>query len=494
MPELDQLFQLTDGRYIMDTAQSARMQKIKEATPERGSPMSGIGYAWDEAGVAELFALCYDENTRYCPERKSWYTYDNGVWRKDTGALLVAERIKELCRLLALYTGEILDDERRNAYMKFVATIGDRRFRDRVMKDAASAMPIAAANFDANPNLINCKNGTYDLEKMEFRPHRWDDFLTLQSNVEYTLQDVSCPRWEQFMKEVTCNDASKAEYIQKALGYSMLGSAHEECMFILHGKTTRNGKSTMLNAIYNLLGDYAAVVPVSIICRQPKAIRNAESATPILASLQGIRFVTMAESNQDGRLDEEVIKQFTGGEAITARALYEAQITYKPQFTMWLSCNDLPAVSDKSLFSSNRLRVITFDRHFTPDEQDKNLKQEFEAPEAMRGIFAWLIAGYFKYKRFGLDMPLHMAKNVQKYAKDNDVVLQFLTEKCESATGNAVRAKTLYDVYKIWCKSNGYTVYSYKRFTAGVDEHPELHGGAMPINGVPHYIGLRLKG
>ena len=109
-------------------------------------------------------------------------------------------------------------------------------------------MKIAAAQFDTHPYLINCLNGTYDLEHMKFREHRWDDFLTMQTNFEYTLQEVTCPRWEQFIKEVTQNEADKADYLQRALGYSILGTSKEECMFILHGKTTRNGKSTMLDA------------------------------------------------------------------------------------------------------------------------------------------------------------------------------------------------------------------------------------------------------
>lgn len=82
-----------------------------------------------------------------------------------------------------------------------------------------------------------------------------------------------------------------------------------------------------------------------------------------------------------------------GGEDITARELYQAAITFKPQFTMWLSCNDLPAVKDKSLFASDRVRVIEFNRHFTDAEQDKGLKDYFESQEAMKGIFTWLVAG-----------------------------------------------------------------------------------------------------
>lgn len=488
-----ELFQLSNGRYIMDENQSLKMYQIKSAQPEQSHTVDGVGYSWDESGMAELFSECYQHETRYCPETKCWFTYSDGAWRRDVGSLQVAEKIKEFCRLMVLYCGEITNEEHRIKYMKFLSKTGDRRFRDRLMKDAASIIPIAAKAFDANPYLINCLNGTFDLEKMEFREHNWEDFLTMQTNFNYTLQDVICARWEKFVTEVTCNDKDKADYLQKALGYSMLGVANEECMFILHGKTTRNGKSTMLSAIHHLLGDYASVSPVSIICK-PERSRNAEAANPMMASLKGKRFVTMAESNQYGRLDEETIKQLTGGEEIKARNLYEAATTFLPQFTLWLSCNDLPSVNDKSLFASDRVRVIEFNRHFTEAEQDKNLKSEFQTQAAMQGIFTWLVTGYFKYKRFGLKMSEEMTKVVRQYEKDNDLVLQFLEEKCERVVDVATRAKSLYDAYKIWCKSNGYFICSAKRFNADMEVHPEWHGGKVVRQGYPSYQGIRLKG
>ena len=112
----------------------------------------------------------------------------------------------------------------------------------------------------------------------------------------------------------------------------------------------------------------------------------------------------MSESNEYGKLDEEKIKQFTGGEEISARALYQSAITFKPQFTLWLSCNDLPMVTDKSLFASERIKVIEFNRHFSPAEQDTHLKDELTSQEAMSGIFMWLVRGYIKYKEYGLTM------------------------------------------------------------------------------------------
>lgn len=488
----DELFQLFNGRYITSEEISKKMFYIKSIHPETPYQENSTGYSWDEAGMADLFSECYQNDTRYCPEAKSWYTYDSGRWQKDVGSLLVSSKIKEFVRLMALYCGEIPDEEKRKQYMGFVSKMGDRRFRDRMMKDAADSMTIAAAEFDTHPYLINCKNGTYDLETMTFREHDWKDFLTMQTNFDYTMQEVTCPRWEQFIKEVTQDNKDKADYLQRALGYSILGTGKEECMFILHGKTTRNGKSTMLDAIQHLLGDYSTVAPVELICRNERQ-KNAEAANPVLSRLKGKRMVTMSESDTAGKLDEATIKQYTGGEDITARELYQSAITFKPQFTMWLSCNDLPAVKDKSLFASDRVRVIEFNRHFSDEEQDKGLKDYFETPEAMKGIFTWLVTGYFKYRRFGLKMCDDMKKVIKQYEKDNDLVLQFLEEKCEGTDEGYTKAKTLYDNYKIWCKSNGYYVCSMKKFNAELTTHPEWYHEKSLIAGVTVYHGLALK-
>lgn len=241
----DELFQLSNGRYVTSVEISEKLTYIKEHHPETSYQEDSTGYSWDEAGMADLFSECYDHDTRYCPEAKSWYTYDGGKWQKDVGSLLVSNKIKEFVRIMALYCGEIPDEDKRKQYMAFVGKMGDRRFRDRLMKDAADNLKIAAAEFDTHPFLINCKNGTYDLESLTFREHKWDDFLTMQTNFEYGVKKEKCARWEQFIKEVTQNDKDKADYLQRALGYSILGTSKEECMFILHGKTTRNGKSTM---------------------------------------------------------------------------------------------------------------------------------------------------------------------------------------------------------------------------------------------------------
>jgi len=486
------LFELHNGRVIMDEDLSDKMYMIKNFHPESADETSS-GFEWSEMGMANLFGLLYNKEARYCAEHRSWYTYYDGAWREDVNDILVSEKIKDFVRLMILYCGEIKDDDTRKAYTSFVNKMGDRRMRDRILKDATGELRIGAAEFDANPYLINCLNGTYDLRDCSFRPAIWSDFLTMQTRFDHTVdRTVKCDRWERFIDEVTEGDKDKADFLQRALGYSMLGMSNEECMFILHGKTTRNGKSTLLNTIEYMLGDYAKVAPVGMICSGDRH-KDAEAASPTLAGLKGKRFVTMAESNAYGKLDEEQIKQLTGGEEISARQLHKAPITFKPQFTLWLSCNDLPMVTDKSLFASERIKVVEFNRHFSRDEQDVFLKDELTQQESMKGIFMWLVRGYLRYKNQGLEMGKGMREVVKQYEKDNDLVLQFLEARCEQRPDCVIRAKDLYNAFKIWAKSEGAPVLSARKFNSELDRHPEWYDGKGATGGYPTIRGVKLK-
>lgn len=489
---MQELFETRNGKVIMDEGLSEKMYLIKQYHPESMDDESS-GFEWSEMGMACLFGILYEKEARYCTEQKTWYTYFDGVWKKDIGAILVSEKLKDFVRLMILYCGEIEDDDKRKAYTNFVNKLCDRRMRDRILKDATGELPISASVFDSDPYLINCKNGTYDLKNFIFREHRWDDFLTMQTAFSHTIsRSVKCERWEKFIDEVTENDTDKADFLQRCLGYSLLGIANEECMFILHGKTTRNGKSTLLNTIEIMLGDYAKVAPVGMICTNGGRT-SAESASPVLVGLKGKRFVTMAESNEYGKLDEEKIKQYTGGEEISARALYESAISFVPQFSLWLSCNDLPRVTDKSLFASNRIKVIEFNRHFKPEEQDVHLKAELTTESNMSGIFMWLVRGYAKYKEKGLTMSEKLRKPIIQFERDNDIVLQFLEDRCEKDEEARVKCTDLNKVFKRWARSEGYPILTSQKFNAEFQRHPDWFVRKVIIKGYHYYYGLKFK-
>ena len=475
------------SQFLMDVQQSAVLYYIKNCHPEQKRL---DGFSWDEIGMSQLFALCYKARVRYCANNKSWYVYDGSAWVQDIANLNITALGKEFVQLLDLYSNPFLTDEKYYAFKKQVAAFGKPRFRRDMLDDARECLRISLNEFDRNPYLINCKDGTYDLKTGHCRPASPEDFITHKANCSVSLREITFPRWEQFIDEVTEGDKEKADYLQRALGYSIFGTAREECMFILYGKSTRNGKSTLLDSINNLLGDYSTEAPVKLICKGPVK-KSAEDANPVLARLRGKRFVTMAESDQREKIDEATLKQYTGGEEITARALYQSPCTFLPQFTIWLSCNDLPSVEDKSIFASNRIRIIEFNHHFTDQEQNKNLKELFRTPEAAKAIMQWLITGYRKYCERGLQEPDTIKDVNKQFEKDCDIVLQFLSENyVPDATGSVVR-KDVFNRFKMWCKSNDYSVMTSKKFGTEIQNCEGWHIKARK-SGSWYYDGLKL--
>ena len=484
--EQSSVFVLKDGRYFLDEGQSRVFSTIVSEHPYKSTE-----YKWDEMSLGQLFGKCYRHSCRYCTEAREWFVYDSTKWVKDTGSVIVSGKMKEFVKLMQLYCGEIPDEDEDIAkkYKTFVAKMGDRRVRDRVLKDAQEETAISIQTFDGNPYLINCENGTYDLEEGEFKDHDPNDYLTMITNCYYPLptQRITFDRWAEFINEITCGDKEIAKYLQRALGYSHCGVAKEECMFIAYGKKTRNGKGTLFNTIHNILGDYAKAMQVDFICTN-RAAGSYDRANPMLASLKGKRFVTLSESEDAGKLNEAQIKNYTGNDPITTRNLHEKAFTYTPQFKMWLSCNSLPAVSDKSLFSSDRVRVIEFNRHFGEDERDTELKSKFLQPDAKAVIFKWLIDGYINYHIRGLQEPKSVKESIRSYEKKNDKVALFVEERCKLEENARIGRGEFYTAYKSWCKTNGLSAMSSPRF----NECMENYAKPVALHGVKQWKGITL--
>jgi hypothetical protein len=91
------------------------------------------------------------------------------------------------------------------------------------------------------------------------------------------------------------------------VGYAATGEVSEKVFAILHG-VGANGKSTLVNAIMETLGDYAKQAA-------PYLLLVKHSSHPIqLANLFGARFVASDETDEGRRLAERLVKKLTGRE------------------------------------------------------------------------------------------------------------------------------------------------------------------------------------
>lgn len=437
-------------------------------TLEEMKPHSNPRYGRDEIGIGNAFADFFLPIARYNRDRGIWYVYDGRIWRPDEGGLKVAELAKLLADKLYTFALQIKDKDTRNRYIKRVQKLQLRKNRKTMVEDAKSVHPIPMSAFDRSTHLFNCQNGTLNLQTMEFREHRPDDFLTMVSGIAYDPNAV-CPRWNSFISEVMCNDSELASYLQRALGYALTGDTSLECMFILYGATSRNGKGTTMETFLKIMGDYGKTSNPEMLSTK-FGNTNASGPSEEIARLAGIRFVNISEPEKKITFNAALVKRLTGNDTINARYLHENSFDFRPVFKIFINTNYLPNVSDMTLFDSGRLKIIPFKRHFEEAEQDKGLKALFAEEENLSGIFNWCLEGYKEFRKFRLASPNAVVEAIQDYRNDSDRIGQFIEAWLEEGEAYEVRSAAAYKLYSDWCRKYNYNAENVKNFKNAMEK------------------------
>lgn len=184
---------------------------------------------------------------------------------------------------------------------------------------------------------------------------------------------------------------------------------------------------------------------------------DSRQASGDVARLAGCRFVNASEPPKRMLFDTALLKSLLGRDSITARHLHQREFSFIPKFKLVINTNYLPTITDDTVFSSGRINVVSFDRHFEPHEQDKHLKDKLRSKKEMSGILNWCIEGLRLYRQQGLQPPEAVTKATDAYRTDSDKIGNFFNE-CMTKTGKNSKAKDVYDIYAKWCEDNGYGV------------------------------------
>jgi putative DNA primase/helicase len=276
------------------------------------------------------------------------------------------------CIARALYeeAAEIGDDDERKACAQFARKCEstDRKKAALVSAQSEPGIPVAPEQFDADPFLLNCVNGTVDLRTGELQPHRRADLITRLCPVQYDPAAHS-PLWDRFLEEATGANREVGQFLQRAVGYSLTGATSQEVLFFVHGPGG-SGKSTFPEAIKAVLGEYgkSADFETFISRRDGGAIRND------VAELAGRRFVVSIEVDEGKKLAEGLVKLLTGGDTVRARFLYQEAFDYVPQFKLWLAANHAPKVRHDDSAMWRRILRIPFDQVVPKEKRDPSLK------------------------------------------------------------------------------------------------------------------------
>lgn len=433
-----------------------RAEKISKLTA-RLKEIKAAFYKRSDIGAANLFADVFHDTHRYNVSAREWFRYQSGIWEIDTEGMSAKADLKLLGEALVQYAAsvEFPDDEenkKKNDYIKYACKWLNSGFRASLLNDAKDFNYFSREELDRDVFVLNCKNGVLFVRdgKAEFKPHKPEYLLSKMTGTEYK-PDAVCPRFDKFMDEVTEGDTGKQKYLQKIAGLSLVGDVPEHKFFVIYGSTTRNGKSTFTETLLHILGTYGATINPETLAIQKVDSRRASGD---LARLAGVRLAVCSEAPRRMPLDSALLKKLTGGEKVLARHLMEREFEYQPQFTLLMNTNYLPATTDSTVFSSGRIAVCEFNRHFEESEQDKHLKNKLFKESA--GILNWMIEGYQLYLSEGLEPPETVQSETAQYEADSDRIGCFLDECLIKEDKGCISVKDVYPEYVKWCENSGY--------------------------------------
>ena len=315
---------------------------------------------------------------------------------------------------------------------------------------------------DTDNYLFNVNGITLNLKNGKGFPPEPKNLITKKSKFVYD-KEAKCPTWDLFLMQIFNQDKDLIRFVQKAMGYSLSGDVTEQCLFILWG-TGANGKSTFLNVLQELFGDYACTTGTETFMKKTSEQSND------LARLKGIRLVTTTEVEQGKSLSESLIKQITGGDEITARFLYGEYFFFKPTFKIFMATNHKPKIRGADNGIWRRIKMIPFTVTIPPEQRDKTLTEKLIAENS--GILNWLIAGYAMWRKEGLGEPDAIREANEEYRMDMDVVGTFVNDcfDIDATLRWRLPNQMLYQTYIKWCNVNNERVMSQKWLTMRMSE------------------------
>lgn len=444
-----------------------------------------------EFGNAERMLDHYGDGLMYVPEIDGWFMWTGIYWRRAAGVEL-EHLAKETIRALPDEAKAIESDGERAEFFKFCA-ISQRAVMVRNMVSLAQSDPrivVSMADLDKLTHLLGVGNGVVDLHTGKLLPPDQAYRVTTITAVDYDPA-AKCPLFERTVADVFFGDADMIGFFQRLVGYSLLGKPDEDVLAIPYGSGS-NGKSTVLGAIRDALGEHAKMASADTFLSSGAAGGNAGAAREDVLRLRGARFVYVSEPDEGSELREGLIKSMTGGEPLPARGLYsKTTVEVAPTWVAFMPTNHRPIVKGDDHAIWRRLLPVPFTRNF---DQDLTLTKDPDRAEKLAaeaaGILAWCVRGALAYQKDGLQPPAAVRKARDDYKSDMDLLGEWLDECCEVGPNHVESNARLWASWEAFAKARGELRYipTSKALTRRLD------GRFEPLKNVPEADGKRGRG
>ena len=400
-----------------------------------------------DVGNGRLLCFLFGQNLKYCHPWSKWLIWSGKHWQRDDRGQIVAmgkDTIDEIFRSVAKLKD---DDKRKGLAQHAIASQGANKIKALIeMAQSEPEIPILPDEMDKDPWLLNTITGTVDLKAGQLHPHERKNLITKMSRIDFD-PEARCPLWLNFLDRIMDGDLEMIEFLKRAVGYSLTADVSAQCLFFLYG-TGRNGKSTFLNTILEIMGDYAREAAPDVFIN-----RHGETHPTELADFMGARMVCTTEIEDGKQLAEALVKKLTGGERIKARFMRQDFFEFKPTHKIWMAANHQPIIRGTDFAIWRRIKKIPFEVTISDEEKDEQLTNKLKSE--LSGILAWAVEGCLEWQRDGLKFPKKIDDATESYRIEMDVLGSFLEEKCLLNPILSVTKASFYKTYTEWCDKNG---------------------------------------
>lgn len=456
----------TRADYVAKTISKARSRNETEpnrAADDNSDDQQGAfapdGYRLTDAGNAARLIEVAGDQLRFVHAWGRWLVYLEGRWTVDVGDALVTEHAKEVARGLFLLLPDCADETKKKLFNAAVRAESASGIAAMIrLARAIRGVIIDHEDLDADPYLLNVRNGTVDLRTGRLRTHDPADLLTLQCPVDFD-PDATAPLWNECLERWQ-PDPNMRAYLQLEAGAGATGIPTETVS--IHFGAGANGKSKYFGGIQHVLGPYAAVPDKSLLMQQPH-----QQHPTVKAALFRKRFIVASESKAADALDDEHVKSLTGGDRLLARRMREDFWEFAPTHTLVLFSNHRPTIhgSDEGVW--RRVRLFPWEVTIPENERDLHLAEKLqkEAP----GILAWTVEGARRFLEEGFDPPDTVRAATDRYRIEEDVVGRFVDEVLKIVDG-WTWSSDIRDALDRWCTDEGVPPISMNDVAAVLEE------------------------
>lgn len=405
---------------------------------------------------------------------KAVYSYVNNVWKYNEGGNIIRTLITDLLgeafnKAIKYYTdyqnlftnkeGDQYDElkKKTNKLIDLHVLIGKTSWKNNILTEILDLIYDSEFEEKLNrkKNYLPIANGKlFNMITNQVEDRTITDYFTYECPISpvsaEALTDENYAFVEKYFNDLFCNNQQTKQTFINLVKSALSGNKLRYVMFLTG--IGSNGKSLIMNVIKNIFSSSVDTISKEVIIKR----ENKSSITTEMEKLEKCRFGIASELQSTDRLNEDILKQISGGDAMNCRALYKADRTITPTTNIFMPTNFIAASNFNDKAFQNRVIIVPFNNVFTIDNTFED-----KLTSRLNYIFTYIMLNGNILDKFELSEEMKLAKD--DYINDNvDSLKQFCDENfvaCENdATNKPIKMPDFRIMYNEWCKKMGFAL------------------------------------